>query len=411
MRVLSVSPEIIFLLALFFCSCLLKPSTGNAQLPTVTTTNVTNITSKDATSGGSVISQGLTAVTARGVCWSSSNSVPTLADKVTISGSGVGLFKSSITGLTLNTTYFVRAFATNGSGTAYGAVVTFKAVDLAQVTTTPVTDITVADARAGGNVLSDGGSLISSRGICWSTSANPTVALTTKTSEGNTQGAFLSKMTGLLANTTYFVRAYVTTNAGTQYGAEISFRTQPTVTIGTQVWMQKNLNVARYRNGEIIPQIKDSSEWTNNLTTGAWCWYNNDSATYAATYGRLYNWYAVTNARGLCPLGWHVPTDDEWTILTNYLGGESVAGGKMKTTTGWASPNTGATNSSGFSGLPGGLRWPRFFSFLDGGYWWSSTSYPQSVRAWFRRLNYNNANVTKNYEVKPSGFSVRCIKD
>ncbi len=125
----------------------------------------------------------------------------------------------------------------------------------------------------------------------------------------------------------------------------------PSVTIGTQIWSTKNLDVARYRNGDPIPQVTNPTQWASTRT-GAWCWYNNDSATYASTYGRLYNWYALNDPRGLAPQGWHVPTDEEWTILTDYLGGLSLSGGKMKSTTGWNAPNTGATNSSGFTGLP-----------------------------------------------------------
>ena len=118
----------------------------------------------------------------------------------------------------------------------------------------------------------------------------------------------------------------------------------PGVTIGSQVWTTNNLDVKIYRNGDAIPQVTTSTAWAA-LTTGAWCWYNNDSATNAATYGKLYNWYAVNDSRGLAPSGYHIPTDVEWTKLTDYLGGLSVAGGKIRTTSGWTAPNTGATNS------------------------------------------------------------------
>src|ERR1035437_4904310 len=129
----------------------------------------------------------------------------------------------------------------------------------------------------------------------------------------------------------------------------------PSVTICTQSWMLKNLDVSTYRNGDLIPEVTDGSAWSA-LTAGAWCWYNNDSATNASTYGKLYNWYAVNDPRGLAPTGWHVPSDAEWTTLSTCLGGNAVAGGAMKETgtTHWTSPNTGATNSSGFTGLPGG---------------------------------------------------------
>ena len=144
------------------------------------------------------------------------------------------------------------------------------------------------------------------------------------------------------------------------------------VQIGNQIWMTKNLNVSRYRNGDPIPQVTDPIQW-NNLTTGAWCYYANNTAN-GKIYGKLYNWYAVNDPRGLAPIGWHVPSDTEWTILTSSLGGQFVAGGKMKSTTLWNSPNAAATNSSGFFGLPGGYCY-QGFSFPSGntGHWWSST--------------------------------------
>ena len=125
-----------------------------------------------------------------------------------------------------------------------------------------------------------------------------------------------------------------------------------TVKIGSQFWMKQNLNTAHYRNGDIIPQITSTNLWAT-LYTGAWCWYNNDPAIYAATYGRLYNWYAVNDPRGLAPMGWHVPTDAEWTTLSTSLGGDAAAGGAMKETgtTHWTTPNTGATNCSLHQGL------------------------------------------------------------
>ncbi len=127
-----------------------------------------------------------------------------------------------------------------------------------------------------------------------------------------------------------------------------------TVTIGTQVWMTRNLDVDHYRNGDPIPEVKSASLW-KSLTTGAWCYFKNDKDS-GVTYGKLYNWYAVNDPRGLAPVGWHIPSDAEWSTLSAYLGGDSIAGGKLKEsgTSHWNIPNTGATNVSGFSALPGG---------------------------------------------------------
>ena len=195
-----------------------------------------------------------------------------------------------------------------------------------------------------------------------------------------------------------------------------------TVTIGTQVWMAENLKTTKYNDGTAIPNITVDATWAA-ATTGAYCDYSNTPAN-STTYGRLYNWYAVDNnaatkvasngGKNVCPTGWHVPTDAEWTTLTTYLGGESVAGGKLKETgtTHWASPNTGATNETGFTALPGGNRYydGTYDDIGNYGYWWSSTEY-STTDAWYRYMYYNNTNVVRNNFDKQNGFSVRCVRD
>jgi uncharacterized protein (TIGR02145 family) len=190
----------------------------------------------------------------------------------------------------------------------------------------------------------------------------------------------------------------------------------PNIKICDQTWMTNNLDVSNYRNGDPIPQVTDPNEW-NNLTTGAWCWYNNDSLNYASTYGKLYNWFAVNDPRGLAPQGWHVPSDAEWSTLSTCLGGDAVAGSKMKETgTLHWSQNTGATNSSGFAGLPGGSR-GNFGTFSFVGYYgnfWSSTEYivaSQSPYAWNRYLSYSNGSISRSFDFKKYGYSVRCLRD
>jgi uncharacterized protein (TIGR02145 family) len=187
----------------------------------------------------------------------------------------------------------------------------------------------------------------------------------------------------------------------------------PTIVIGTQQWMEKNLDVMTYRNGDVIPQVTDAAAWAA-LTTGAWCWYSN-SADSGAIYGKLYNWYAVNDPRGLAPQGWHIPTDAEWTTLNNLLGGDAAAGGKMKTTgtTRWAAPNTNATNESGYTALPGGYRYSdgSFSSVGFFGYWWSATE-NDSTFAWYRYLSYSSgSNLYRSDSRKIYGFSVRCLRD
>jgi len=187
-----------------------------------------------------------------------------------------------------------------------------------------------------------------------------------------------------------------------------------TITIGSQVWMMENLKVTHYRNGDPIPNERDNTAWAG-LSTGAYCNYVNDEHN-VATYGRLYNWYSVDDSRNIAPEGWHVPTDAEWQILVNYLGGGAVAGGKMKEagTAHWNSPNTGATNESGFTGLPGEYRnYLGSFSSPMGNnaFFWSSTDDEGSAMAWFRSLHFDAGAIGQLIYGKQSGFSVRCVKD
>jgi uncharacterized protein (TIGR02145 family) len=196
--------------------------------------------------------------------------------------------------------------------------------------------------------------------------------------------------------------------------------TYKTVTIGTQTWMAENLKVTKYNDGAAIPNITDNTKWSQ-LSTGAWAYCNND-ASNNVKYGKLYNWYAVSKTtngnKNVCPSAWHVPTDAEWTVLTDYLGGESVAGGKMKEvgTTNWQSPNTDATNMSLFTGLPGGCRDSLGYYCGIGNYggnWWSSTASDyDSSRAWYCSLIYNNGNARREtYHGNKGGLSVRCLMD
>jgi uncharacterized protein (TIGR02145 family) len=182
------------------------------------------------------------------------------------------------------------------------------------------------------------------------------------------------------------------------------------VTIGTQIWTTKNLDVSTYRNGDIIPQVQDKTAWAN-LTTGAWCYFENDTAN-GTTYGKLYNWFAVNDPRGLAPTGYHIPSEAEWITLITYLGGTRGAGKKMKNTSGWKNDGNG-TNISGFSGLPGGMKYSLagFNSIGTNGYWWSSTSIPEGTWAYFISLNKTHGIVTSDYIWSETGFSVRCIKD
>jgi len=293
------------------------------------------------------------------------------------------------------------------------------------VTITEATNVTANSATVGSTITADGGTEVLSRGVCWNINGNPTIS-DTKTTDGKGMGSFTSSLTGLTASTTYYVRAYATNSEGTAYGNQISITTisnsggtvtdidgnvYNTVIIGTQVWMVENLKTTKYRNGDPIPNVTGDAAWVA-LNTGAYCWDNNDAAPNKIAYGALYNWYSVADSRNIAPTGWHVPTDAEWTTLTTFLGGESVAGGKLKETgtTHWQI-NTGATNSSGFTALPGGIRYLSFVGVGYNGNWWSSTANGAGDYAWIRYLYNDSAYVMRGYFYKLDGYSVRCVRD
>lgn len=187
-----------------------------------------------------------------------------------------------------------------------------------------------------------------------------------------------------------------------------------TVKVGTQTWMKENLRVTKYRNGEAIPNVTNNSSWTL-LTTGAQCTYNNTvKVDSIVKFGRLYNWFAISDTRNIAPVGWHVATDADWTTLTSYLGGETIAGGKLKEvgTSNWTTPNTGASNETGFNALPGGQRIDdgSFYDIGLNGGWWSSTQFDNS-NAWLRYMGFYGADVLRDNFIKSNGLSVRCVKD
>jgi len=203
-----------------------------------------------------------------------------------------------------------------------------------------------------------------------------------------------------------------TINTGCGTITDSDGNTYNTILIESQCWMKENLATTKYNDGTGIPLVSDTTEW-KNLTTPGYCWYHNDQATYGDTYGALYNWHTV-NTGMLCPSGWHVPTTVEWETLTTYLGGLSVAGGKLKETgtIHWNSPNTGATNETGFTALPGGGRLysGTFYVISNYGNWWSATGLGTEM-AWRRYMSHDDSTVGSDQDYKKNGFSVRCLKD
>jgi uncharacterized protein (TIGR02145 family) len=412
---------------LAFCMLLIV-SCKKASLPGVTTGTVTRILQASAYSGGQVISDGGAQVSARGVCWGTSED-PTTSDKKSSDSTGFGLFTSHITGLTANTLYYVRAYATNSEGTAYGTNVTFTTLPPAMptLTTSGLKSVTLTTAQGSGDISNDGGLPVTDRGICWNTTGTPTIA-DNYTSAGSGSGVFSATMTELTVNTTYYVRTYATNSLGTGYGYEVVFtQLEPitdsdgnaysVITIGTQVWMGENLKTTKLNDGTAIPTVSTGTNWANT-TTPAYCWYNDSESENKATYGGLYNWYAVNTGK-LCPAGWHVPTSDEFGTLVAYNGGIQTAGGPLKEagTTHWKTPNAGATNGSGFTALPGGGRYNigslggAFSDIGSYGYHWSSTSSTDINLAISFEVGFDFSGVSKDEYSKRDGGSVRCIKN
>jgi uncharacterized protein (TIGR02145 family) len=246
-----------------------------------------------------------------------------------------------------------------------------------------------------------------------------------KITNGNSLGIYTTQISELILGATYYIRTFATNASGTAYSntrtittalppvVDIDGNYYDTVHIGNQIWLKQNLKTTRYRNGGSIPYVLGNTDW-QALTTGAWSYYDHD-ATNNAVYGKLYNWY-TTQGDTLCPTGWHVPSDAEWTSLTTYLGGESVAGGKMKSvgTDYWLYGfNIGATNESGFLAFPGGWRNNEggFFEIRTYAFFWSATENTSS-QAWSRLLNYSDSSVSRpGFFYKSYGASVRCLKN
>lgn len=317
-------------------------------------------------------------------------------------------------------------------------------VGLPGLTTASVTGVTVTSAVAEGNITDQGDDPVTHRGFVWGTASEPKLEANDGIElSGSGPGEFQSTISPLVPETRYYVRAFAATDRGVTYGDAVSFTTPPetdadtvtdidgnvyrTVQIGNLVWMAENLRTSHYRNGDEIENVIENSEWQNlgEHQTGAWSYYNNRAEN--ATYGKLYNWYAVNDRRGLCPEGWRVATDYDWQQLeselgmpaaqaraTGWRGADANVGGKLKTagTDYWRGPNVGANNDSGFSAMAGGYRFTSgTFSYLSFfGYWWTATE--SDINTAWRRLIFNSRESVNrmNYD-KRYGFSVRCVEN
>jgi len=408
-------------------------------LPTLTTAPVSTILSVSAISGGNITDDGGGEITARGVCWSTS-SMPDINDNKTIDGTGAGGFTSHITGLEPDYGYNVRAYATNSAGTAYGDELYFVTnVIVPTIETREVTNITSYSATCGGVIRYGGDTPVLARGLVYGTLSDPYLDdwIWDITIDGSGTGQFTRNLTGLIMDTVYYIRAYATNEVGTGYGDQMIFRTSSepapinfnpaltygsvtdidgnsykTITIGTQIWMAENLKTGHYNDGTDIPYVPDESEWSY-LGSDAYCWYKNDESTYKNVFGALYNWYAVNTGK-LCPSGWHVPSNAEIETLSLFLGGDDLAGGKLKEAgnSHWNGTNEDATNESGFTALPGGLRAAHgeFQIFGTSGYY--SLSDDINTKGYIVGMGSASSSITiLTHYNKSTGVSVRCIKD
>ena len=420
--------------------------------PVVETAGVSDISLSSFTVTGTLIQTGKEGVSQHGFCWSVAPAPALEGDSCIRLGPRfeTGDFTSDIMGLDQNTTYYIRAYAVNGAGSAYGegmVVKTGRTLTVPRVETSGVHTIAEYSAIAGGVVRDDGGSEIISYGVCWDTLPNPSIEGTHKTfSEGT--GPFFTTIKNLELRSFYYVKAFAINSTGLAYGDEVEFRTNdypvtdfdgnvyPTVVIGEQTWMARNLAVTTYANGTPIP-FTPEDEWWDSLRVDekGFCYYDNLNSN-SNTYGALYSWSAAVNGQdnidpelepiqGVCPDGWHLPSDGDWKELEMFLGMTALTadstgwrgniGGKLKSAgrEHWLIPNNGATNETRFTALPAGDRFPKgdYNNLHFSTFFWTSSNYNQD-NAWARALGYYVTTMYRGHQdLKEFGFSVRCVRD
>jgi uncharacterized protein (TIGR02145 family) len=334
-KLLRVSSGLLIIVLIFSCT-----KKEIVRSPIVETTSVSGVLYTTAIAEGVLSDDGADQVVYKGVCWAR-HSVPTIKDSLTINGTGLGEFSSSILGLTPGKKYYLRAFAFNSVDTTYGKEISFS---------THLTGVKF----------------------------NPLLTYGTIT--------------------------------------DIEGKSYKTIPIGSKVWMAENLRTTKLNDGTEIGLITNDADWSN-LTNPAYCWFNNDQAFYENIYGAYYNWFTVNTGK-LCPSGWHVPSDTEWQTFVDNLGGSSIAGSKIKEvgTNNWIYSNKSATNESGFTALPAGMRGALDGVFGGQGYyggWWSTTELLPSPlsSAWCRWIHGDTTVLARSEIYKKDGFSVRCIMD
>jgi len=424
------------IISLFLTTC---KKENTKVVPTVTLSANTNIGVTEATFTVELNSTGGESLTEQGVCWSTSNASPTIWDQKATGEVNSNSYTITVTNLTPETTYHLRAYAINSIGTGYSVEIIFTTLSLTNLPQVRINDASVLPTGTLANitVTGDGGFPVTARGLCWSWSSTPTVN-DNKSNDGSGIGSFTSNVSGLPVHSFYNFRAYATNKAGTGYSesgigvlttplqsyngivfnpgltygtvTDIDGNVYKTIQIGTQTWMAENLKTTKYRNGDPIPNVADYAAMSI-LTTGAYCWLHNNKATYEV-FGAFYNWYAASDNRNIAPTGWHVATNAEWNTLVSFLGGRDVSGIKLKETGTyhWPIPNDKATNESGFTALPGALL-PGVLSNNHEiwGAWWCSTFNPIGYAdSW--SLNWESGLSVGGNDFS-RGMTVRCVKD
>jgi uncharacterized protein (TIGR02145 family) len=416
--------------------------------PALTTTDISSISTTTAVSGGTITSENGAPPTVAGICWSTSHN-PTISDSKTTDVIGSSTFTSNLTELLGNTTYYVRSYATNSAGTSYGNEVSFTtSLPIApSLTTKTITSLTLSSFTSGGTITNNGGAPITSRGLCWNSTHNPTIA-NNKSTESTNDNNFISNIIGLTPNSIYYIRAYATNDAGTSYGNELTVYTYAvtdiegngyhSVTIGTQTWLKEDLKVTKYSNGDPIATTSPIRLDISAETSPKYQWAYNGEDSNAAIYGRLYTWFAVSDSRNICPTGWHVATQSDWNNMINWLlaNGYNYDGGtayeafnklgiSLSDTIHWVKSDVPGSignndypqlrNKTGFSALPAGTRTKtgQFLGLGSTTSWWTSTENLFSPDfAWAAVMNYNGTYVILNGHLKHDNADpVRCTKD
>lgn len=424
----TLSLLVIIPIFLFIYSC------NKTDAPVLTTHEIDDVDYRSASGGGHISDDGGDPVLSRGLCWNKTGN-PTIEDSIAKCGSGTGAFHKSLSNLTPGTSYYVRAYATNSSKTGYGNEVSFRTrtIFIPVLSTYCITFSNQTTVKTGGMVHEYNGGTISERGVCWSTSPSPDINSEKKASENPEGYNFYITVTNLAPGTTYYLRSYATNEAGTGYGNELIFTVHvdgatisdiegnvyKTVKIGTQTWMAENLRATSFNNGFPLQNVTNDYSDAN---LSAYAWYNNNEAESRAEYGALYNYNAVAIYKTLyesnvCPAGWHVPSNNEWSTLISYLGGERFAGGKLKEKGAihWANPNAEATDEFGFGALPGGHTnfSHGFYSQRITGSWWSSDFgyYNGQYYTMLYVMDALSGSVVPLPGNTHFGYSVRCIRD